>query len=79
VVRQTKSDLYAVGTASGTSVHLALPHSDTTLCGRTVGRMGTLGWLELNGCARCRRSALDQGYTHAIENLTEKVEIIAPA
>jgi len=78
VAHQTKTDLYAVGTASGTSVHLALPRAETTLCGRSAVRFGLLGWLELNGCHRCRRSALAQGYTHAVENITDKVVITAP-
>jgi hypothetical protein len=78
VVRQTKTDLFAVGTAAGTSVHLAFPHADKTLCGRPAVRAHALGWLEFNGCVRCRRSALDQGYTHAIENLTDKVQIPPP-
>jgi hypothetical protein len=79
MARQTKTDLFTVGTTAGTSVHLALPHAEKTLCGRPAMRAGPLGWLELNGCARCRRNALKQGYTHAIENMTERIEIPPPA
>lgn len=59
--RHSKTDLFAVGTAAGTSVHLVLPNAAKTHCGRPAVPIGSLGSLELNGCVRCRRSALDEG------------------